>query len=140
MKRKKNKYNLSYSGLKTAVLYYTKKNPDYELNKVIKGFQIAAIEILFEKTMELSKETGIIEIVIAGGLAANSYLRELFLNAKGLNIYMPDITLCTDNGAMVACAAYYKSKQKKFDSLDFDVFSKPKGGPSAYLKNGIKGL
>ncbi len=133
-KDKKNKYNFSYSGLKTAVYYYIKQNPNTSRKKIIKGFQIAAIEILVEKTRALSDETGINEIVVAGGVAANSYLRELFSREKGLRIHLPDIFLCTDNGAMAACAGYYKSRTGACtDSLDFEVYSKPKGGPSAYL-------
>jgi len=135
---KKNKYNFSYSGLKTAVLYHTRENPDYKRESVIKGFQVAAIKVLYEKTMNLSKETGIKNIVIAGGVASNSYLRELFLNTKGVNIHLPDPVFCTDNGAMVACCAYYKSKLKKVDGLDFEVYSKPKGGPLAYLKKDLR--
>ena len=131
---KKNKYNFSYSGLKTAVFYYYKKNPNTELNKILKGFQIAAIKILVEKTASLCEATGIKEVVIGGGVAANSYLRDLFLNKKDLKVHLPDISLCMDNGAMTACAAYYRSRSGQFDPLDFDVYSKPKGGPAAYLK------
>ncbi len=131
---KKNKYNFSYSGLKTAVYYYYKKNPNTELNKILKGFQIAAIKILVEKTASLCEATGIKEVVIGGGVAANSYLRDLFLNKKDLKVHLPDISLCMDNGAMTACAAYYRSRSGQFDPLDFDVYSKPKGGPAAYLK------
>jgi len=130
---KNNKYNFSYSGLKTAVYYYIKKHPRFNMKKVIKGFQIAAIRVLFDKTINLARETGIKEIVIAGGVAANSYLRELFSNEKRFNIYIPELSLCTDNGVMTACAAYYKRQYKKGESLDFDVYSKPKGGPSGYL-------
>jgi len=118
---KKNKYNFSYSGLKTAVLYHVRENPGYKLESVVKGFQIAAIKVLYEKAMILSKETGIKNIVIAGGVASNSYLRELFLNTKGVNIHLPDPVFCTDNGVMVACCAYYKSKWHKYDNLDFEV-------------------
>ncbi len=134
---KKNKYNFSYSGLKTGVMYYVKKNPDYKIKKVLKGFQTAAIKVLFEKTIKLSMETGINEIVVAGGVASNSYLRELFLNEKKFNVHIPEPILCTDNGVMVACCAYYKSKLNKYDRLDFDVFSKPKGGPMAYLEKNL---
>ncbi len=136
---KNNKYNFSYSGLKTSVMYYIKENPDYDVNRVVKGFQRSAISVLFEKTLNLSKETRIKEIVIAGGVAANSYLRELFFNLEkdGINVYIPDISLCTDNGAMVGCCAYYKSKLNKYDGLNFDVYSKPKGGPLSYLTTDI---
>lgn len=134
---KKNKYNFSYSGLKTAVLYHTKKYPQESIKKIVKGFQVAAITILFEKTLQLVQETGIREIVIAGGVAANSYLRELFLNEKNIKVHIPDITLCTDNGAMIAAYAYYYNQLKQYETLEFDVASKPKGGPVQYLEKGF---
>lgn len=135
---KKHKYNFSYSGLKTAVLYYVKKNPDYhDPGKIVKGFQEAAIRILYEKTKRLALETGIKEVVIAGGVSANSFLRGLFLNDKSLYVHLPDLSLCTDNGAMVACRAFYKNKKKYYDTIDFEVFSKPKGGPLSYLDQSI---
>ena len=131
----KNKYNFSYSGLKTGVLNYINKNKDYELKPLLKGFQKSAIEILYKKTANLALETGINEICIAGGVAANSYLRELFLNDLRFKIHIPPIKLCTDNGAMVAALAYYKVNADMFDSIDFEVYSKPKGGPRAYLNS-----
>lgn len=130
---KKNKYNFSYSGIKTGVLYYIKNNPEYNVNQVVKGFQTAAINVLFEKTMVVVKETGIKQVVVAGGVAANSYLRELFLGQKKVSAFIPDIKLCTDNGAMVASCAYFKAELKKYEDLGFDVYSKPRGGGGAYL-------
>jgi len=137
-KDEKNKYNFSYSGLKTAVLNFVKKNPEFDYKKIVKGFQIAAINVLYEKTMLLAKETGIKQICIAGGVAANSYLREIFLREKKLKIHIPDIKLCTDNGAMVAGYGYHKAKAGMFDNLEMDVFSRPSGGPTKYLSEGVK--
>ncbi len=134
---KQNKYNFSYSGLKTAVLNYVKKNENFDYRKVAKGFQIAAIQVLFEKTLTLANETGINQIGIAGGVAANSYLRKLFLQEKSLKVHIPDIELCTDNGAMVAGYAFQKAKKNQFDDLRMDVYSKPKGGPLKYINFGI---
>ena len=103
------------------------------IKKLVKGFQTAAIKILYNKTKALSQETGIKEIVIAGGVAANSYLRELFQNDYELHVHIPDISLCTDNGAMVACAGFFQKQYHQYKGLDFDVYSKPKGGPKAYI-------
>ncbi|MDD5066082.1 MAG: tRNA (adenosine(37)-N6)-threonylcarbamoyltransferase complex transferase subunit TsaD [bacterium] len=135
---KKNKYNFSYSGIKTAVLYHIRDNPCYDRNKVVKGFQIAAIDILLEKTKALSADTGIERIVVAGGVAANSYLREIFGNEKGMKVFLPELRYCTDNGAMVASCAYYKSQLNQSENMDFDVYSKPSGGGRSYLKSILK--
>ncbi|MBN1898758.1 MAG: tRNA (adenosine(37)-N6)-threonylcarbamoyltransferase complex transferase subunit TsaD [Spirochaetes bacterium] len=135
-----NRFNFSYSGLKTAVLNFIKKNPDFDKARVAKGFQIAAISVLTDKTMDLAKKMNIKNICIAGGVAANSYLRELFLKEskeKRYTIYIPEMDLCTDNGAMVAGFAYHKAKKGDFDNLEMDVYSRPKGGPISYLKNGL---
>jgi len=132
---KKNIYNFSYSGLKTAVINFVRKNPDYDIKKIVKGFQISAIDILYEKTISLAKEKKIKNICIAGGVAANSYLRKKFLESKNdFKIFIPEKILCTDNGAIVAGYGYQKAKEKLFDDLKLEVFARPKGGPKEYLK------
>ncbi len=133
----KNLYNFSYSGLKTAVLNYVKKNKEYDLKALLKGFQKAAIDVLYNKTILLAREKNIKNICIAGGVAANSYLRELFFSNKNYNIHIPSIKLCTDNGAMVAARGYYKALKGLYEDFTFDVFSKPSGGPSSYLKQEV---
>lgn len=109
-------FNFSYSGLKTAVINYIHKQTQNgeELNKedICASFQKEAFGELITKTIKASKTLGkeYNKIVIAGGVSANSYLREnLTTEAKKENIevYFPKISLCTDNAAMIASAGYY---------------------------------
>lgn len=137
LRGRENRYNFSYSGLKTAVLYYIREHPQYDVRPVVKGFQHAAIGVLVEKTRALAAETGIREVAVAGGVAANSCLRELFQKVPDLHVHLPDLKYCTDNGAMVASCAYYMAKGKKFAGADLDVFSKPGGGGRSYLSRGF---
>jgi N6-L-threonylcarbamoyladenine synthase len=114
---KKNEYNFSFSGLKTAVLYYLKQLPDQEkqshIADILASFQAALVEVLVEKTMAAANDRGLKEIVLTGGVARNSYLRNIFQHrAKtgSLRIYIPEPILCTDNAAMIAWLGYQKLK------------------------------
>ena len=100
------RYNFSYSGLKTAVVYHLERNPDYIARDLAASFQKKAIDILLKKTLLLSNELNISRVVIAGGVAANSYLRKIFIESP-LELYLPSLKLCTDNAAMVAGLAYH---------------------------------
>lgn len=107
-------YDVSYSGLKTAVINYlhkmeTKKIP-FSIEDVCASFQCQAIDVLVEKTIRASIEYGFKQIVIAGGVAANSYLRAKMTEDAGkkeIEVYYPPILLCTDNAAMIGCSGYY---------------------------------
>lgn len=107
-------YDFSFSGLKSAVLNYLNsqrmKGNDIQQADVAASFQQAVIEILTEKTIACSLEKGMEQIVLAGGVAANSGLRAMLkeaCNANAMNLYYPEIKLCTDNAAMIGCVAYY---------------------------------
>lgn len=115
----KHSFNFSYSGLKTAVINYihkTEQNKE-EINKedICASFQAEAFDELIEKTIKASKMLGddYNKIVIAGGVSANSYLRENLkqkASEENLEVYFPKISLCTDNAAMIASAGYYNFK------------------------------
>jgi len=114
---KKNEYNFSFSGLKTAVLYYLKQLSEQErqhhIADIVASFQAALVEVLVEKTMAAANDRGIKEIVLAGGVARNSNLRNMFqqrAKTERLRIYIPEPILCTDNAAMVAWIGYQKLK------------------------------
>jgi N6-L-threonylcarbamoyladenine synthase len=95
----------SFSGLKTAVSRYLEKSADYKKADVAASFQEAVVDVLITKSISACKESGIDSLVIAGGVAANSRLRQLAAdrcNAAGIKLSIPPIQLCTDNGAMVA--------------------------------------
>jgi N6-L-threonylcarbamoyladenine synthase len=121
---KTNDYNFSFSGLKTAVLYATKKMSKEELKErtaeICFKFQEAAIEVLVYKTIKAAKKLKVKTVMMAGGVAANKQLREALrqeAEKAGLKFLVPEFKLCTDNAAMVAVAAYYLSEKKKV-SLD----------------------
>lgn len=122
--KKRNNYNFSYSGLKTSVLYYLKKQKKIKIEDVCASFQKSAIDVLYDKTIRLANSEKINKIVIAGGVAANSYLRKLFLGNSEYQVFLPPKELCTDNAAMIAGLGYHFFKKKKFDKLDLNVYSK----------------
>ncbi|MBW8050109.1 MAG: hypothetical protein FVQ77_07180 [Cytophagales bacterium] len=116
--------NFSFSGIKTALLYFLKEksktNPNFindNIENICASYQAALINLLMQKLIKASKKTGITEIAIAGGVSANSGLRKLLQeSAKKYkwNIYIPALEYCTDNAAMIAMAAHYKFLAGKF--------------------------
>ncbi|KXG75652.1 tRNA (adenosine(37)-N6)-threonylcarbamoyltransferase complex transferase subunit TsaD [Thermotalea metallivorans] len=106
--------DFSFSGLKSAVLNYLhtqrQKGKEIIVENVAAAFQQAVIEVLVNKTLEGARRKGADKIVLAGGVAANSALRQtLKMEAEkiGIKVKYPSLDLCTDNGAMIGCAAYY---------------------------------
>ena len=99
------KYDFSFSGLKTAVSRYLAKTPDRIRADVSASFQEAVVDVLLIKAIGAAQETGIDTLIIAGGVAANSRLRALAqerTTKAGIQLRIPPMDLCTDNGAMVA--------------------------------------
>jgi len=98
-------YDFSFSGLKTAVARYLESTPGYKRGDVAASFQEAVVDVLIQKSLAACTATGIESLVIAGGVAANSRLRELAqqrCQVAGIELRIPSPLLCTDNGAMVA--------------------------------------
>ncbi|CAM4131523.1 t(6)A37 threonylcarbamoyladenosine biosynthesis protein [Mycobacterium basiliense] len=101
-------YAFSFSGLKTAVARFVEANPDALTADVAAGFQEAVADVLTMKAVRAASTLGISTLLIAGGVAANSRLRELAAQrcaAAGLTLRVPRPRLCTDNGAMIAAFA-----------------------------------
>jgi N6-L-threonylcarbamoyladenine synthase len=101
----KHHFDFSFSGLKTAVSRYIQMVPEYARADVAASFQEAVVDVLLRKSLAACKESGIETLIIAGGVAANSRLRELSIQrceAAGIELRTPPMGLCTDNGAMVA--------------------------------------
>jgi N6-L-threonylcarbamoyladenine synthase len=95
----------SFSGLKTAVARYVEKNPDADVNDVAASFQEAVADVLTAKAMRACRQQDVDTLVIVGGVAANSRLRALAEErcaAAGIELRIPPMRLCTDNGAMIA--------------------------------------
>jgi N6-L-threonylcarbamoyladenine synthase len=98
----------SFSGLKTAVARYVESHPDAATADVAAGFQESVADVLTMKAVRAATELGVSTLLIAGGVAANSRLRELAAQrceAAGLALRIPGLRLCTDNGAMIAAFA-----------------------------------
>lgn len=107
--------DFSFSGVKTAVLNYVNgcrmKGEEYNKADIAASFQKSVVDVLTEHTMAAAENYGIKKIALAGGVASNSCLRSSFEEAcskRGYDFYRPSPILCTDNGAMIACAGYYE--------------------------------
>lgn len=108
-------YDMSFSGLKTAtlnVIHNAQQRGDpLNVPDLCAGFVSAVVEMLVPRTMEALAETGYKRLAVAGGVAANSHIRAAFqrqCQAAGAALYMPPLSLCGDNGAMIACQGYYE--------------------------------
>lgn len=120
--------NFSFSGIKTAFLYFLRDrvagDPEFvakNRNDICASLQAHLITMLMQKLRRASTETGIKQIAIAGGVAANSGLRNAIREAAEKNrweVFIPAFEYCTDNAAMIAMAAHYKFLRGKFTSLD----------------------
>mgnify|MGYP003605491995 CR=1 FL=1 len=127
-------YDYSFSGVKTSVLYFiqkeVKKNPDFvkeNLNDLCASVQKTIVDALMEKLEKASKETGITEVAIAGGVSANSGLRNAMTKNSeklGWNIYIPKFEYTTDNAAMIALVAKLKFERGEFADLSVSATSK----------------
>jgi N6-L-threonylcarbamoyladenine synthase len=120
--------DFSFSGIKTAFLYFLRdekrKNPKFveqHLNDICASLQHSIITMLLSKLEKASEQTGIRQIAIAGGVSANSGLRQslkAMAEKRNWDIFIPAFEYCTDNAAMIAMAAHYKFLRKQFSALD----------------------
>jgi len=116
--------NFSFSGFKTSILYFIRKqekeNPDFiaeNLNDICASVQFSIIQILMDKLKKAAKQYEIREIAIAGGVSANSGLRNTLQDLAvqlGWNVYIPAFQYCTDNAGMIAIAGYHKYLNQDF--------------------------
>lgn len=116
--------DFSFSGFKTSVLYYIEKqkklNPNFvdeNINDLCAAIQYTIVETLADKVLKAMEQTGITQIAIAGGVAANSGLRQklqLLSEEKGFDLYIPAFQYCTDNAAMIAITAHYQYLKRDF--------------------------
>ncbi len=117
--------NFSFSGLKTAVLKEVKRleaaGIPLPVPDLAASFQAAVVEVLFEKTMRAARQHGVKDIIIGGGVSANTPLREAFLAQTEFRVHIPPLRYCTDNAAMVAAAGYYRYVLGHVDGMEIDV-------------------
>lgn len=105
------RYDVSYSGLKNAVLHqlesFRTKEGEYRVADIVASFQKRAVGILLKRLFRAVSDTSIHRVVAGGGVAANSYLRSELAKATDLEVIFPPLKLCTDNGAMIAGIGYH---------------------------------
>jgi len=118
--------NYSFSGLKTSVLYFLKKQKDgfidAHLNDLCASVQKTIVTILMKELLKAIKQYNINQVAIAGGVSANSELRKVFEETgktQGWQTYIPKFEYCTDNAAMIAIAGHYQYLKGNFESQDF---------------------
>jgi len=111
--------DFSFSGIKTAIINMHHKNPNIDKANLAASFEEDVSDILIEATNAAIKKTGIRKVVLAGGVSANSCIRNKFENLKKehVEVYYPEMILCTDNAAMIASAGYYNYISGKRDKL-----------------------
>lgn len=124
----------SFSGLKTSFLYFlrdeTQKNPNFiEENKadLCASLQFTVIDILMKKLVKAAQQTGIRQVAVAGGVSANSGLRQAFVDygkRYGWEVFIPPFSYTTDNAAMIAQAGYFKYLDHQFCPLDAVPFAR----------------
>lgn len=103
--------NVSFSGLKTSVINYVRKNPNAVNADIAASFQEAVVDVLCAKTIKAAQQVGARGIVLGGGVSANSLLRSTMTTRgqqAGLTVALPSRAMCTDNAAMIASAAWYR--------------------------------
>lgn len=123
-------YNFSFSGLKSAVinLVHNYKQRGQEINKadLAASFQSRVVEILTKKTIRALKEYNVKNLIVAGGVAANSGIRnglEIECKKNGINLTIPDLKYCTDNATMVASAGYFAYNLGRRANIDLKAMS-----------------
>ena len=123
-------YNFSFSGIKSAVINVIhneeQRGNEIRISDMCNSFQERVVSVLVKKTMRAVEEYNVNNLVLAGGVAANSYLRsrlEKECYDRGINFHYPDIKYCTDNAAMIGSAAYYAYKKGKIGDLTLNAMA-----------------
>lgn len=130
------RYDVSYSGLKTAAInqldqFWDGTSPRSKEN-IAASFQRAAIDALLKRLFRAIDDTGLRRVVAGGGVAANSYLRSQLAERVDLDVVFPPLELCTDNGAMIGGLGYHLLQRGERDGLDLDVSARVAGFRRTY--------
>ena len=127
-------YNVSYSGIKTAFMNFLKKQKDStfitkNLNDLCASLQYSLVQIILNKIQKAAQDYNIKQVVIGGGVAANSEIRIQLKNkakSEGWEVFLPPQNLTTDNAAMIGIASYYKIQKNNYGSISDSVMSRLK--------------
>ncbi|MGM8216731.1 tRNA (adenosine(37)-N6)-threonylcarbamoyltransferase complex transferase subunit TsaD [Bacillaceae bacterium W0354] len=121
-------FDFSFSGLKTAVInklhQLKQKNEGYRIEDIATSFQTSVIEVLVEKTYQAAKKYDVKQLIVAGGVSANSGLRKALQEkfvSENVDLTIPPLYLCTDNAAMIGAAASIKYQNNQFSGLDLNA-------------------
>jgi len=118
-------WNFSFSGVKTSILYEVRRiqaaGNSIPVADMAASFQAAIVDTLLVKTLAAAREFGAKEILVAGGVSANTALREAFLGQTEFKVNIPKFAYCTDNAAMIASAGYFRYALGHRSTLDIDV-------------------
>lgn len=130
------RFDVSYSGLKTAVVHQLEqfRNPDLPGTRenIAAAFQQTAIDLLVDRVLRASRHTGLRRIVAGGGVAANSYLRSRLTEQKQLEVIFPSLKLCTDNAVMIAGLGYHLLAAGERSAYDLNAEARVPGFRRTY--------
>ena len=127
--------DFSFSGLKTSVLYYLQKSPEKEREAFLEKHRdhlcasvaSAITDVLVNKLQQAVRQTGVKSVIIAGGVSANSMLRDKarkMAEKSGVKLHIPHPRYCTDNAAMIAVTGWFKADQGLFDDLHLKPYAR----------------
>ena len=132
----RDRFDFSFSGIKTAVKRYIEAHPENlekEIPHIAAGFQEAVVDVLVEKLLKAAQSRQCAQVALVGGVAANRGLRQRLqqeAETLGLRVHIPPVSLCGDNAAMIAAAAYPRICAGQHEALEADVFSRVKVSPA----------